>query len=136
MPWEHIEHDADIGVRGIGNTVEEAFAMAGVALTAIIMDPAIIPSRLEVKVNIEAPELELLLVDWLNSIIYEMDTKHLLFSEFKVKIENNRLEAILQGEKMENLTQDFGVDIKGATYTELKVAQEKGLWIAQCVLDV
>ena len=37
--WEHFAHDSDIGVRGRGATVAEAFAAAGVALTAVITGP-------------------------------------------------------------------------------------------------
>ena len=36
--WEHFEHKADIGVRGFGNTLAEAFEQAAVAMTTVVTD--------------------------------------------------------------------------------------------------
>lgn len=134
--WEHFSHEADIGVRGIGATVEEAFAMAGMALTAVITDPNLVNPDHEISINCQAPDMEILLVDWLNAIIYEIDVQHMLFSEFNVVIHNLQLQAKLKGEAIDRSKHHPAVDVKGATMTELKVKQENGLWIAQCVIDV
>ena len=72
MPrWEHFDHGADIGVRGYGPTLASAFEQAALALTAVITT-AEIRSAVSVKVHCEAPDIELLFVEWLNAIIYEM----------------------------------------------------------------
>ena len=42
--WEHFPHDADIGVRGIGASKEEAFEQAALALTAVLTDPRTVVS--------------------------------------------------------------------------------------------
>jgi len=84
-----------------------------------------------------APDAELLLVDWLNSLIFEMVTRNMLFSRFEVHLENNRLTAQVWGEALEVARHHPAVEIKGATYTALKVAQQQdGGWLAQCVVDV
>ena len=70
--WEHFTHGADIGVRGIGTTREEAFEQAAIALVAVITDPALVVARLEIVVECEATDSEVLLVDWLNALVYEM----------------------------------------------------------------
>jgi len=64
--WEHFHHQADIGVRGRGETLEEAFAQAATALTAVITDPTKVNPRKTIRVECEAPDRELLLADWLN----------------------------------------------------------------------
>jgi hypothetical protein len=51
----------------------------------------------------EAPDLELLLVEWLNAVIYEMGVRKMLFGRFAVRIEDGRLEGTLWGE-LGNLT--------------------------------
>ncbi len=135
--WEHFPHEADIGVRGIGRTLAEAFEQAALALTAVITDPARVAPRAKVALSVEAPEVELLLVDWLNALVYEMATRGMLFGRFEVRIEGTRLAGTAWGEAVDIARHEPAVEVKGATYTALRVAQsENGLWIAQCVVDV
>ena len=84
--WEHYEHSADIGVRGMGATKAEAFEQAALALTAVTTDPRTVEARERVAVECEAPDEELLFIEWLNAL-----------------------------------------EVKGATYTTLRVCCEHGL---------
>ena len=76
--WEHFHHEADIGVRGRGDSRGAAFEAAAVALTAVITDPATVNCREWVRIEREAPDLELLFVDWLNALVYETATQRKL----------------------------------------------------------
>ena len=76
--WEHFPHDADVGVRGFGKTAAEAFEQAARALTAVITYAEVEP-RVRVDVSCEAPDIELLFVEWLNAVIYEMAVRKMLF---------------------------------------------------------
>lgn len=135
--WEHFPHQADIGVRGLGATLEQAFEHAALALTAVITDPAEVAPKEMIKLSNEAPDAELLLVDWLNGLIYEMATRNMLFSRFAVHLNGNRLDAEAWGESIDAARHRPAVEVKGATYTALKVAQQPdGSWLAQCVVDV
>jgi tRNA nucleotidyltransferase (CCA-adding enzyme) len=134
--WEHFEHEADIGVRGRGATLAEAFAQAALSLTAIVTDPALVEPRIPVAIRCEAPDPEFLLVDWLNALIYEMATRHMLFSHYDVRIEGDRLEATAWGEPVDRSRHQPAVEPKGATFTALEVARQGEEWIAQCVVDV
>ena len=135
--WEHFPHEADMGVRGIGTTLEQAFEQAALALTAVVTDPvAVIPAQM-IQLACEAPDVELLLVDWLNALIYEMATRRVLFSRFEVRVEGQHLDANVWGEALDIARHHPAVEVKGATYTALKVArQADGGWLAQCVVDV
>lgn len=135
--WEHFIHDADMGVRGIGDTCEEAFEQAALALSAIVADPAAIRPVVKIDVASVAPDTELLLVDWLNAIIYEMATRHMLFGRFEVKLAGGQLTAAAWGEPVEIARHQPAVEPKGATYTSLAVRRlPDGSWLAQCVVDV
>ena len=134
--WEHFTHEADIGVRGIGETKVEAFAQAALALTAVITDPADVQPLDETIIHCEAPDDELLLVDWLNALIYETSTRHVLFSRFDIEINGTQLRASCWGEPLDQQRHQPIVEIKGATYTELHVRNEGDTWIAQTVVDV
>jgi len=134
--WEHFSHDADIGIRGIGNNIEEAFEMAAKSLTEVITKLEKISPQIKVQIHCQEDDLEILFYDWINALIYEMDTKKILFNKCHVQINQGRLDAECLGVKINPLTQDLAVDIKGATMTELKVIKIKDQWIAQCVVDV
>ena len=135
--WEHFPHQADVGVRGLGATLEQAFEQAALALTAVITDLEIVAPTEMIQLSCMAPDDDLLLVDWLNSLIYEMVTRNMLFSRFEVHLEGNHLNANVWGEALEVARHHPAVEIKGATYTALKVAQQgDGGWLAQCVVDV
>ena len=135
--WEHFPHQADIGVRGIGTTKKEAFERAAQALTAVITDLEAVAPTQAVPIVCEAPDDELLLVDWLNALVYEMATRKMLFSRFAVRFNDHSLQATAWGEPIEVVRHQPAVEVKGATYTELSVKQDgQGRWIAQCVVDV
>lgn len=135
--WEHFSHEADMGVRGFGVTLEDAFAQTALALTAVICDPDLIRPEHEVPIECSAPDSELLLVDWLNALIYEMDTRKMLFSRFQVEIEGDRLHGKAWGEPVVVASHQPVVEVKGASYAELSVGFDPGGgWYAQCVVDV
>jgi SHS2 domain-containing protein len=135
--WEHFAHGADIGVRGIGATQAEAFAEAALAMTAVVADPARVAPRIPTDLRCEAPDVELLFADWLNAVIYAMATHDLLLSRFEVRIDGHALTARAWGEHVDRERHQPAVEIKGATYTALSVAQRSdGAWVAQCVVDV
>lgn len=134
--WEHFAHDADVGIRGHGATRAEAFEQAAMALTAVITDPAGVTPRESIEFQCDAPDDELLLVDFLNALVYEMATRRLLFGRFDVRIDGRHLTARAWGEPPDAARHQPAVEVKGATYTALRVARESGGWLAQTVVDV
>jgi len=134
--WEHFPHGADIGVRGLGPTKGEAFEQAALALTAVVTDPARVALRERIEVRCEAPDDELLLAEWLNALIYEMATRKILLGRFSVRFDGRLLTGEAWGERVDVGRHDPAVEIKGATYTALRVAREGGVWVAQTVVDV
>lgn len=135
--YEHFKHDADVGIRGIGDTLEEAFEMAACALAAVAIDPEKIEPKTEVDISCESPGAELLLYDFLNSVIFEMDTRAMAFGRFAFEdFSPVRLKARLFGEHVDRAKHAPGVEVKGATMTELKAERTDHQWVAQCVVDV
>lgn len=135
--WELLPHGADIGVCGVGRTKAEAFAYAAIALTAVVTDPASVRGDNAIPIRCSAPDDELLLVEWLNALIYEMATRKMLFGRFEVRIDDHTLTATAWGEPVDIARHEPAVEVKGATCTNLEVvAREGGQWRAQCVVDV
>ena len=135
--WEHFDHDADIGVRGWGSTKAEAFEQAALALTAVVTDPACVMARETVPIFCEAGDDELLLAAWLNAIVSAMAMRRMLFGRFHVEFEGHDLNATATGEQISVEHHRPAVEVKGATYTALRVARTAdGGWLAQTVVDV
>lgn len=135
--FEHFSHQADIGIRGIGKTAAEAFAQVALALTAVITDPSSVTPRTSITITVSAQDLDSLLFDFLNRLIYEMGTRTMLFSRFDISIEGSKLSATMYGEPVDTSKHYPAVEVKAATYYDLLVRhQPNGSWCAQCVVDV
>ena len=134
--WEHFPHEADVGIRGFGPTREAAFEQAALALMHVVAEVDQIHPREAIELSCAAPDDALLLVDWLNALIFEIATRSMLFARFEVRIEGARLSGKAWGEPIDPARHQPAVEVKGATYTALEVARRDGGWLAQCVLDV
>lgn len=135
--WQHFQHVADIGIRGVGKSPAQAFACAATAMTAVVTEPELVEARICVDVQCEASDLEYLFVKWINALVYEMAIRHMLFSQFDISISENKLKAKVCGEQVDRDKHQPAVEIKGATLTELQVTQQQdGNWLAQCIVDV
>ena len=134
--WEHIPHDADIGVAGIGPTKAEAFRQAAIGLTAVVTDPGRVRAATDVAIDCRAATDDLLLLEWLNAVIYEMAVRSMLFGDYIVSIDGDQLHGTARGETVDIDRHEPAVEIKGATMTALAVSHAAGEWRAQCIVDV
>ena len=135
--WELTPHGADVGVRGVGTSKAQAFEQAALALTAVITEPGSVSAEECVEITCEAADDELLLVNWLNAVIYEIAVRRMLFARFEVLIDGTTLRARAWGEAIDVDKHEPAVEVKGATCTDLAVRQDdRGNWSAQCVVDV
>lgn len=135
--YETFDHGADIGVRGRGKTLSDAFENGARAMYSLMVENlnTVIPRR-SALVSCESPDREALFVAWLNSLLAESDIQRLIFSKFHVEIQDLRLTGTVAGESLDISRHQRGVEVKGATFTGLAVRQEGDSWIAQCVVDV
>ena len=135
--WEHFHHQADIGIRGVGDTLENAFEEGAMALMAVICSPENVEPQEMIDIQCEVDEKDLLFADWINALIYEMDVRKMLFSRFEVCIDGHQLSGKAWGELIDPDKHELAVGVKAATFMELKVYEnDKHQWIAQCVVDV
>jgi SHS2 domain-containing protein len=145
--WEHFPHGADIGVRGIGPTPAAAFVGIARAVTAVVVNPAVLAGdqadqtgEPSVTLECEAANLDELLYDWIDALVFEMSTRRMLFGRVEVEIDDLHLRARLWGTPVDRVRHEPAVEVKGPTYTELGVTRDPALagsrWIAQCVVDV
>jgi len=133
--FEILEHKADLKIRVFGKTKEELFenAMVGM-LKAGKYQKKLKSQSSKVKVRIKSIDLISLLVDFLSEILYLVETKKLVFEKIKFKkFTEKEIEAELSGRPLKRM----GVHIKGVTYHDLNIHQEKdGSWQATILFDI
>lgn len=136
MDYETFEHGADIGIRGFGRTMAEAFENTAIALYSVMVNIPAVEASEKRSVTVSAPDNELLLIEWLNALLSLSDIEHMVFSKFRVTMEGTSLAGTAWGEKLDQERHEPNVEIKGATYYMLKVTEADGRFVAQCVVDV
>lgn len=134
--YETFEHEADIGIRGYGETIEEAFAHAAAAMYSVMVDLERVKPREKRTVAVSAGDMELLLVEWLNALLALSDIERMVFSRFEVTIEGTALAGIAWGELLDRKRHETTVEVKGATLHMLAVEKRGERYLAQCVVDV
>lgn len=159
MSFETFEHKADIGVRGKGKTLNIAFEECAKALVSVMTQiDSITPIKSHV-LNLSANNEGALLVLFLNELLFLKDKKKMLYSKYRVEINEElgketkeeakaeiknikdddkkiSLKAVVFGEKIDSKKHEFKVDAKAATYSQLEVKKEGNIWVAQCIIDV
>ncbi len=137
--FETFEHGADIGVRGRGSTLEEAFASGARAMFSIVLEsPPSSPPSCSVPVSCTSFDMEALFVAWLNELLAKADMERAVFWEFAIEIDpvEFAVQGSASGWRLDDIEAELGVEVKGATFTLAKVEHMDGEWVAQCVVDV
>ncbi|MCK4902452.1 MAG: archease [Thermoplasmatales archaeon] len=135
--YELIDHTADVGVKAYGRTLSEAFENAAKAMFDIITDTSEIESVGQYNIELEAPDLEQLLVDWLSELLFLNSAKNLVFGFFKMDLDekNKKLTAKVFGEKFDLSKHKIGSEIKAVTYHMLEVKKKKPYHV-QVLFDI
>jgi SHS2 domain-containing protein len=135
--YKLIEHTADIGIKAFGENLEESFENAAKAMFDLITDNSIINNVGQYNIQIEAPDLEQLLVDWLSELLFLNTAKNIVFGSYKIQIDekHNRLNAEIYGENFSLYKHKIGLEIKAVTYHMLKV-NNKRPFFTQVIFDI
>jgi SHS2 domain-containing protein len=130
-----IEHTADVGLIAYGNTLAEAFGNAAYGMFTIIAELGTVKETESRQLEVSDNDLEGLLFEWLNRLIYFFDVEMLLFKRFNISdLAENRLKAICYGEKYDPSRHHLKIGVKSATYHMLKV--DRGKNEVQVIFDI
>ena len=143
MPFRFLEElaTADVAFEAWGKTLEELFMASAAALLRTMVDaPERVLRRQELILRLEHEELDLLLLSFLQELIFYKDARRLLLHAERVRIEERGegffLEAMLSGEQIDAGRHRLLVDVKAVTLHRLQVAFVENLWKGVVVLDV
>lgn len=132
-----LEHPSDIGIEAVGETLQEAFKQATVALMAIIVEVESLDEKEERYIKIQATDYEQLLVKWLNEILYLYDGENFLVKKAKfLKFSPVSLEAKVFGEKYNAQKHHMKLDVKAVTYHQLAVKSNEKKSIVRVFFDI
>ena len=135
--FEIVEHTADVGFHAWGATAAELFANAGRALMAIATDAATVACSAERPVEIAGHDLESLMVNWLEEVLYLFDTGQFAARDFVVDhLTSERLRARLIGEPRDPVRHAWRIIVKAITYHQIEVVQRNGRWEAAIFVDI
>jgi SHS2 domain-containing protein len=125
--FEFIEHTADVGIMAYGADVKEAFANAARGMFSLITETGSIRETEYRDIEVTAPDMESLLVTWLNELVYLFDAENMLFSRFDItELGTDRLSARAYGEPVDKTRHGLKTGIKAATYHMVEVDRSKG----------
>jgi len=141
MAYELKEHEADMGIVGIGDSLEEAFVEGAKAMFSIMINLDRVEQKKGIDIKCEAPDEASLFVEWLNELLSKKDIENVFFSDFKIeKIEKFdgifRLNAKALGDEMDLNKHEVKTEVKAATYSGLDIKKEGNKYLVQCVVDV
>jgi len=135
--YKIVEHPSDLGIEAYGASLAEAFQNAAVGLMSVILDVSLVEPQESRIVELEANDVEQLLVRWLSEILYFYDGKHFVPSEFSVStLTPKSLTALIRGEPFSATMHRTKLDVKAVTYHQLIVRKEQDGAYVRVFLDI
>ena len=131
--FKFLEHTADIKFQAFGKNLNKCFENSALAMINSQYKGKV-KGKIKKKVKVKGKDLESLLYNFLEEILFLVDTEKFLASKVKVKIKNKELESELTGDNIKNYKLSW--EIKAITYNEMFVKKIKNKFKAQVVLDV
>jgi SHS2 domain-containing protein len=137
MNFEILEHPADVGFRAWGSSLEELFGSCGQALISIILDPSEVNADGCWELPAEGSDLESLLVNWLNEVLFFVDTRRVVFDSFSIRMADPfQLSCQARGEERTPAKHPVRVSVKAVTYHQLRIYRTGEQWVAEVFVDV
>ena len=135
--YETFDHTADLGLRIRAADLNTLFTEAATALFGVLVeDLATVHATTRIDVQLNECDRELLLFDWLKTLLFHLDAEHLLFSRFEVKVGDDGLMGSAWGEKLDRDRHELGHEVKAITYHGLKVEATPDGWLAEVIVDI
>ena len=136
-PFEIIDHTADIGIIAYGTDIKQIFANAALGLFSLMAELDDIKEDAQRDLVLSAEDEEVLLVEWLNELIYIFDVEHIVFKRFEIdKLSGNQIKARCFGQKIKPGQHKLKREIKAATYHMLRISKTNSNYEVQVIFDI
>ena len=135
--YKVLEHTADIGIRIKSFSLKGLFKNAGLAIAGISVEKQKKqnPEKHKIVITQKAANAEELFINWLNELLSVSAAEGLIFEDIKIdQINEKFVDAIAVGTDIRNYK--MNIEIKAATYHQLKVKKSGSIWEAEVIFDV
>ena len=135
--FQVLPHTADVGLRVTADTLSALFEDAGRGFFSLIVEQlSEIHLREQKHFQLDGQDVEYLLFDWLNELLFAFEHEGLLFSVFQVNIDSKGLQATARGERLDHTRHHLTHEVKAITYHGLTVVRNPGGWLAEVIVDI
>jgi SHS2 domain-containing protein len=139
--FEFLEHMGDAYIAAYGETLEEAFSNAGLAMFEVMTDTKLIEPKLRDEIIVEGEDEIALLHNWLEALLLKFEIELKLYSSFNVKKIKQKnggflLEAEVFGETFNKDKHLSKTEVKAVTYHQMNISKEAGKFIVKFILDL
>lgn len=136
-PFEIVDHTADIRIKAYGKSLKELFENAAFGMFNILADLEGITTSTELGIKVEAIDKEELLIEWLDELLFNFYTKHIIFCDFNIaELTDKNLTAKVKGRFIGENKNRLKTEIKAATRHGLEITNKKDTYEVQIVFDV
>lgn len=135
MPFEEIPHQADVRVRVWATTCNDLFAEAARAMFSI-MYVSCDEGEIERNISVTSGDIQSLMIDFLSELLFVSEVDRVVFSSFEVSITGTNLTATARGEPFNPEKHLGGMEIKGVSYSGLKIANDGEKFCSEILFDV
>jgi len=138
--FEFFDVTADVGFHAHGNDLADAFQNAALATFEVMTDTSQIKPAVKREISVESEDEKALLYDWLSELLFLHDYEGLVFSQFKVTINQKgpeifNLHAEVCGEEFNQKTHEVRDEVKAVTFHLMEINKEKNGCTLQVILD-
>jgi SHS2 domain-containing protein len=131
--FEEVEHTADIAIRAWGRDLGELFANTAYGMACQLADPSEVGQIVKQSVELDAYDVETLLVSWLSELLYLGEREECVFTDFDLlEVTPTRLRATVRGGSVHEHRQH----IKAVTFSDLEIVQTDEGYQTVVVFDV
>ena len=136
--FEFVEHTADLGVVGRGESQAEALTWLAKGMFSAIADLELVEPRGSIDVSVDSTDAETLSVDWLNELLFRYEGEGFLPKDFEVTVDRSgsALTARCIGEPADPERHQTHPTVKAATYHGVEVSYVASEWRIYVVLDI
>jgi SHS2 domain-containing protein len=136
MSYYELDHTADIRVRVKAATLDALFSEAARMLMQVMYGDAIRPGIVERSIAIQAADRDSLMQEFLSEVLFLSEVDNIVFSSCEVTVTGDSLQARIRGEPFEPARHRTGREVKGISYSGLRIFKEGGECILDIILDV
>ncbi len=135
--FEIIDHTADVAIAAYGADMKKAFANAALGMFSIMTDIKKVNQTAVRDVEVTADEMKVLLVSWLNELLFICEVEKILFKKFDMsELDGTRLVAKCYGEKIDPKRHRIKTEIKAATYHMTQIEEKRDVIRIQVLFDI